>query len=68
MTSVDHSPPVLHVPPVRHDVPQRSEAWFTLRWGRLTASRAYDMLPPLRTLDLTAARCGLTLARRAACV
>ena len=50
MTSVQHSPPVLH------DVPQRSEAWFQLRCGRLTASRAYDMLPRLRTTDTTARR------------
>jgi hypothetical protein len=50
MTSVQHAPPVLH------DVPQRSEAWFTLRCGRLTASRAYDMLPRLRTTDPTARR------------
>jgi hypothetical protein len=41
---------------VFHDVPQQSEALCTLRCGRLTASRAYDMLPRLRTRDTTARR------------
>ena len=31
------------------DVPQRSEAWFAARAGRLTASRAADMLKKIKT-------------------
>jgi YqaJ-like recombinase protein len=42
----------LPIPPiVLHLCQQRTEAWRQLRCGRLTASRAYDILPRLRASD-----------------
>jgi len=39
-----------------HDVPQRSEAWAQLRLGRLSASRAGDMLATLKSGGEAASR------------
>jgi putative phage-type endonuclease len=39
-----------------HDVPQRSEDWFALRCGRLTASRACDMAAQIKSGEAAARR------------
>lgn len=39
-----------------HDVEQRSDAWYALRLGRLTASRAADMMATIKSGEAAARR------------
>ncbi len=41
---------------IHHDAPQRSDAWFAARLGKLTGSRAADMLATIKSGEAAARR------------